>query len=300
MSSSPSLLKAGEQPEGGVLAPWLPDEQIGAEQVGMAPQMVAEILATLDASGGDEKTRTRGSLVKSAPVAQLQSWAPPEVSVAAMRPHRGGVFEPLFEEEVPQAVPQGPTPEEQAQHLLNEARSEAQAILGEAAQEAERLRREAYEAGKGEAEVEMATLVKSVRLLLDQTRDYRDRVLAQSEEAVIGMVKEIAAAVFGEGLVLDEPVLRGMFAQVLASAAPLGDLRVFVSPADAPRLEALLADQAFSTHGQRVQIIPSETVKPGGCLVEGQQGMVDARVETKLNAVMQMLSEETHKEEEGD
>lgn len=297
MSSSPSLFKAREQPEGSMLSPWLPDEQIGAEQDGVEPRMVAEILATLRASGGDGNTEGRGSLVKDVPASRLSSWVPSEMSVATMRPHRGGVFEPLFEPEVEPTEPPGPTPEEQAERLIEEARLQAQGILAEAEQEAERLRRDAYEAGKGEAEVEMATLVKSVRLLLDQTREYRDRVLAQSEEAVIGMVKEIAASLFGEGMVLDETVLRDMFAHVLASAAPLGDLRVFVSPLDAPRLEALLADQAFSTHGQRVQIIPSETVKPGGCLVEGQQGMVDARVETKLDAVMQMLSEETRKEE---
>jgi flagellar biosynthesis/type III secretory pathway protein FliH len=43
--------------------------------------------------------------------------------------------------------------------------------------------------------------------------------------------------------------------------------------------------------GNKVRIIPSEKIQPGGCFVKGGMGMVDARVETQLAAILNTIAE---------
>lgn len=43
--------------------------------------------------------------------------------------------------------------------------------------------------------------------------------------------------------------------------------------------------------GNKVRIVPSEKIKPGGCIVKGNMGMVDARVETQIAAILREIDE---------
>ena len=43
--------------------------------------------------------------------------------------------------------------------------------------------------------------------------------------------------------------------------------------------------------GEQVKIVPSGNVLPGGCLVKGNIGTVDARVETQLNAILKTFDD---------
>ena len=44
--------------------------------------------------------------------------------------------------------------------------------------------------------------------------------------------------------------------------------------------------------GNRIQIIPSDGIKAGGCFVQGQMGTVDARVETQMKAVLEVFNQD--------
>ena len=43
--------------------------------------------------------------------------------------------------------------------------------------------------------------------------------------------------------------------------------------------------------GEQVKIIPTGNVLPGGCLIKGNIGTVDARVETQLNTILKTFDE---------
>jgi flagellar biosynthesis/type III secretory pathway protein FliH len=66
-------------------------------------------------------------------------------------------------------------------------------------------------------------------------------------------------------------------------------LRVRVHPGDAAVLSPTWAQQAAPT-GQRLELVPDENIRRGGCLVEGEAGMVDARVETQQQLVLSALA----------
>ena len=40
-----------------------------------------------------------------------------------------------------------------------------------------------------------------------------------------------------------------------------------------------------------MRTLPSEKITPGGCVIKGNMGMVDARVETQLTAVLDTMTE---------
>jgi flagellar biosynthesis/type III secretory pathway protein FliH len=43
--------------------------------------------------------------------------------------------------------------------------------------------------------------------------------------------------------------------------------------------------------GNKVRVVPSEKILPGGCFVKGGTGAVDARVETQLASVLNTIDE---------
>ena len=86
-----------------------------------------------------------------------------------------------------------------------------------------------------------------------------------------------------------EDVLQDTFTKALLRGRSLGNLRIFVHPEDAARLDPGWRDFQVTISGQRIQIVPTESVRPGGCYIEGDQGTVDARIETRLDAVLNVF-----------
>jgi len=77
----------------------------------------------------------------------------------------------------------------------------------------------------------------------------------------------------------------------MESAQGLGDLNVFLNPRDARLLDPSWSEYQLLITGDKVKVIPSEKITPGGCFVKGSMGAVDARVETQLAAVIKSLEE---------
>lgn len=177
----------------------------------------------------------------------------------------------------------------EALRIMDDAKQQAHEIIQQATAEAEHRLQQAYEIGKSQAEAELASLVEAAKEIVTQTGNWQAEMLAQSEPAVIGMVKEISAALFGEGLVLDQKVMEEIFARALMKARAMGSLRIFVNPQDAAQLDADWRDFQVSISGQRIQIVPTDSIHPGGCFIEGDHGAVDARIETRLGAVMKIF-----------
>jgi flagellar biosynthesis/type III secretory pathway protein FliH len=87
---------------------------------------------------------------------------------------------------------------------------------------------------------------------------------------------------FGDGVKLDEMALQMNLNRVLENAKSLGNVRIFLNPSDAIRLDPSWKDYQGMLTGNKVIIVPSEGIKPGGCFVQGETGSIDARVEAQM------------------
>jgi flagellar assembly protein FliH len=177
----------------------------------------------------------------------------------------------------------------QAQQILSAAREQAADLVRHAREQAAEVARQARIEGLSAAEAEAGQLLLSAHGVHDEVRAWRKTMLAQSEHEVLNLVAAVARAIFGEGLTLAPEMLRAAFARALAEARPLGDLRVHVHPDDATLLAPHWPELQAAPAGQRVELAPDAAVRRGGCLVEGDYGMVDARVETQVDLALEAL-----------
>lgn len=179
---------------------------------------------------------------------------------------------------------------QEAEVILAAARQQAEQIRCEAelaaAEEFERARAEGYAAGRAELEEQ----INAVKAVFEQTNAWREELFAASEPIILQLVKSIAVALFGQGVALSDSALQQNLNRIVEQAKSLGDLKIYLNPADAATLDPDWREFQSTITGNRVQVISSESITRGGAFVQGQMGTVDARVETQLKAVLDALA----------
>jgi flagellar assembly protein FliH len=180
---------------------------------------------------------------------------------------------------------------QQASQILEQARAEAEKILQQAKDEYTETVRRAHQEGMLAAQNEAASMLQSGRAIIAEALRWREQLLEQSEPIVLGLLKDIAQAMFGSGITLNAETLSQTFAQAMAEAKSLGAIRILAHPDDIAMLEPLWAEQQSAQSGQTIELAANQSILRGGCLIEGEFGMLDARIETKLKRVMETLDE---------
>lgn len=176
----------------------------------------------------------------------------------------------------------------ESQKLLEEARLQARQVMQEAQAQAVEVTRQAREAGQRQAKAEAERLLATAQGVLDEVRAWRAATLAGAEADVLDLVTAVAHLMLGEGVALERPALQAAFARALAEAKPLGNLRAHLHPEDAECLGPHWPRQAPS--GQALELVVDPAIRRGGCLIEGEHGTVDARIETQLQTALEALS----------
>ncbi|MBI4928378.1 MAG: hypothetical protein HY835_11470 [Anaerolineae bacterium] len=174
----------------------------------------------------------------------------------------------------------------QADEIIIQAQQAADETLQMAQDEASQAQGEGYRAGWEKAMTEAASVLAAGQAVVREISEWRNAMLEQSETHVIGMVKEIARIMFGDGLKLEPALLQQNLSRALENAKSLGDLKLYLHPFDAEKIDQAWRENQRLITGHAVQIIPSDGIKPGGCYIQGQMGTVDARIETELNALL--------------
>lgn len=175
----------------------------------------------------------------------------------------------------------------EAQNILLQAHEEAEQIILQARAEIEQAKKDAYV----EVHNEMKGALSAAHAIVDETHQWQADLLKSSEHTLMDMLKEIAQTIFGEGVRLDSNALQVNLNRIMENAQRLGDLTIFLNPQDANQLDTSWRDYQLLVTGNKVRVIPSEKIKPGGCVIKGSTGMVDARVETQLSAVLTAIDE---------
>jgi flagellar assembly protein FliH len=184
----------------------------------------------------------------------------------------------------------------QAQQLLTEARAQAEEArasaqsAGFAAGRSEGLRQaeveietRARERGVRQAREHLQTALPALQAAAAALAEERDRWLAEWESAAVRLSVAIAEKILRHELTHSPQLASGMLREALKLAAGQRRITLRMHPRDIQQLggcpEQVL--QSLASCGDAV-LAPDDTISPGGCEIETEHGVIDARLETQL------------------
>ncbi len=259
---------------------WTPLEIAKTEYSRM--DQVRNNLSMFQLDNDPRKKIVNSRLIKAAEgLNEAQSWIPSEVEV---QPEKK-TFLPVNE------VVEQPDPQLEVDRIIAEAKSRADEIIAEAQDSAKKIRQEALQEGLDNAKNEMRETLQAAVSVINVAREWRSDMMSQAEPMIMDLVKKMAQKMFGEGVALDPITLQQHFSSVLESARSLDDLRIYMHPDDVLALGPDWREYQVSLLGHKVEIISNDSIKRGGCYIQGEWGTADALVETQLNAILNQLSE---------
>lgn len=176
-----------------------------------------------------------------------------------------------------------------AEEVVEQAKAEAAEIIAEAerrrAATMEDARREGYEKGLAEWNEAVAAAVKA-----------RDEHLAASEERVLRLAVRVAEKILGDELKAAPQRAAGAVAEALKSARQANNVTIRVHPDAVEGVEQRLGDlRAGAAPGAVFTLKGDETVALGGCVIQTEFGTVDAKLESQLRCLEELLVREVRK-----
>lgn len=200
----------------------------------------------------------------------------------------------------------------EVQMLRMQAADEAQQVIGEALMHAEALRAEARqegyrsgfaegfaagkEAGMADAEAERAQLRAAIEAVVAQVEAERKRLWAEAETQIIGFALEMAQKVVKEDAQINREIAVSVIRNALRRVVDRESIRIRVNAQDLENIRAGRDDLLLFIDGIRhLEIVEDRRVGPGGCVVETNEGTIDARIETQFREIekaMQAVEDE--------
>ena len=195
---------------------------------------------------------------------------------------------------------------------LEAARAEAEAIRLKAIQDAERIReqarREGYQRGYDEgyhdgeqqahqhADAELQRTLETLRTQLQQVIEsvhaQHKAYLQHAESQMLELVLEVARKVVREELKLQPAHVLAIVRDALRRVQGIGRLRIRANPLDVDLLRQNRPSLLQVVEGiESIEIVEDRRVDQGGCVIETEQGVYDARIRTQLGEIERALRE---------
>jgi type III secretion protein L len=177
--------------------------------------------------------------------------------------------------------------------VVVDARAEARRILAEAVRDADGLRecaeREARELREAAYEEGRETALSELNQILLEAHGRRDAALAGAERDVLRLAVKLAEKIIGREIERDDATLADIVSAALRHARQQESLTVRVNPADLPRVQAHRDRLDPSGRARFIDLVADPRVGHGGCIIEGESGTVDARLDTQLRVLERAL-----------
>jgi type III secretion protein L len=158
--------------------------------------------------------------------------------------------------------------------ILDAAREQARAVL----RDAEARRDQALEEARRDGETQ--GLARYEQALLDANAAV-EQYFTEAEPQLVRLSTAIARKLVGEELRTHPDTIVRIVREALSTTRRAKEIAVKVHPSALPELKAALPPA--------IQITPSDTVEPGGCVVESEFGIVDAQLDTQLAVIERNL-----------
>ena len=191
------------------------------------------------------------------------------------------------------------SPEVRAKSIVEQARDEAEAMVMAARQEADMIRSTAHQAGlesaRHESDKERAELAERVAQTIEDIQRQTDEFWVAIEPELLKLAVEIARKVVHKEITESQEIILNMVKIALYQIKDRHSLKIRVNPADYDLLREHKEEIMSSCDGMRsLEIIDDRRVEQGGCLIESDNGNLDARIETQLREVERALLEAAH------
>jgi flagellar assembly protein FliH len=197
----------------------------------------------------------------------------------------------------------GPEPEPpELQVLRAEAAEVAKKVISEGLAEAESMREKAQEegyrsgfargyeeglqTGRNQAESEQAQFRSDMEALVSLIERERQRLWREAEPQIIAFVLEIARQIVKDEAQVNRDIILGIIRNALRRVVDTDHIRLRVNVSDLDTVRASREDIMAILDGIRhLEIVEDRRVEPGGCVVETESGIIDARIETQFNEI---------------
>jgi len=170
-----------------------------------------------------------------------------------------------------------------ARVILESAQREAQAIIEEAETRRDSIVHAAHGEGyqKGLAEWDNA---------LRSAREAQQELYAKYEPEMIRVAVKIAEKIIGEELRAHPETIVSIARECLRGVRHEHSLILRVNPKEAEEVQRNLDSLVEAAgSGRRIQIVSDAAVAAGGCIVDSAVGVIDARLETQLKCLEEIL-----------
>lgn len=289
---------------------WLMDESESSFQeknlVEKEKERLQDIFDRKEAESGEyARLLMHLSVLSGSHQKNVNAWEPTTISYIPMEE----VVNEFEEQFVPEYVEIEPEPEtieqdeylhlkDEAEQFLAQAREEAERMILAAQNEVESIQQTARQEAYTEAKLEAQGILETANQVLAETNQWRSSVLRQSEESIINLLQLISSKLFGEGFVLEPEFVEKMVVRAITEASRLGNLRVYLNPLDEEKLVSLWHESDLIVNGQKIQLVSSPGIEPGGCFIEGEYGSVDSRIGMQLELIQSEIRQLLFSQEE--
>jgi len=172
---------------------------------------------------------------------------------------------------------------QEARDVVSLAQERARQIIDDAQRERDKIREQARQEGNAEG------LAEWNRILADTTK--RAEELTKSwEETMLRLSVRVAEKIVGEQLRLHPDTIVEIVREVLKNVRPGKRLMIQVNPSEAQRVRSRI-DRLREGLGasSEIDIVAMASVPAGGCVIDSELGIIDARLETQLKCLEEIL-----------
>lgn len=190
-------------------------------------------------------------------------------------------------------------PEVRARSIIEEARDEAEALVEAANGEADSIRTSAYQEAREmalrELDQERAAFAETASQTLADMNRQLDEFWVSIEPELLKLAVDIARKIVHREIADDSEVVLNTVKIALHQLRDRQSLKIRVNPAEYELLREHKDEIMSSCDGMRsLEIVEDRRVEQGGCLIESDNGNLDARIETQLKEIERALLEAAH------
>ena len=175
-----------------------------------------------------------------------------------------------------------------AREIVQEAQEKSEAILNESRAQADAALKNAQEQGY-QAGYEQG-LQEYQHAIIQVNRQYED-ILSQAESQLVKLSVGIAKKIVDEELKVNPEVIIDIVRNALLPMNRKRSITLRVNPKDREILEThrkeFLENMLYGGH---IILMSDGDISQGGCVIETEHGSVDARLETQLGVLSQLLT----------
>ncbi|GAA4700755.1 hypothetical protein GCM10023228_00370 [Brevibacillus fulvus] len=193
---------------------------------------------------------------------------------------------------------------QQAEQLKQQARQEIEQWWKQKQEEAERLyaatfeeaKENGYAAGLDEGKTlvlqEEREKIEAAAELVRSAHQKKEQIIAEAEPFLIELSTQIAKKIIGDELESSPEKIRDHVIRVLQRSRIHGEITLCVNHKNHALMEENRAQLLSILEGQAELIIyPDYTVQDDGCVIRTALGSIDARIDTQLSEIKQVLLE---------